>query len=134
LPALSIAVPRAIDWRFPAPPVALKNVHVPVPRSHVPAETPPQFVRTTSAAGAVAPAPTIAQEIGIVVAGPALADPTAARQAVVTIDRVSHSRRSIPLLLSVSFAAARFRRSSRRRPSSLIGERDHLTAGTRKTS
>ena len=47
----TVAVPWAIDWMFPAAPDGLKNVHVPAPRSHVPAGTPPQLGRTMSAAG-----------------------------------------------------------------------------------
>ena len=60
---------------FPALAIGLSSVHVPVPGIQVPAATPPQSGRTMSAAGAVAPPPTIAPEIEIDVQGPALAGP-----------------------------------------------------------
>ena len=52
-----------MDWRFPAAPVGSENVSVPVPRTHVPAGTPAQLDRTTSAGGGTAPSPAIAQLI-----------------------------------------------------------------------
>src|SRR5947208_6419575 len=85
---------------FPAAPVGLENVHVPVPSTHVPAETPPQLGRVISAAGGVDPAPAITHEICTDVAWPPLADATTARPATVTIERPRHSRRSMRSSLS----------------------------------
>src|ERR1044072_5694022 len=49
---------------LPAAPVGAKNVHVPVPFTHIPAGTPPQLGSTTSAEGGFdAPCPTMTQEI-----------------------------------------------------------------------
>src|SRR6266705_580481 len=51
LPALSTAVPCAVEFRLPPLPVGLKNVHLPVPITHIPLGTPPQLGSIESAGG-----------------------------------------------------------------------------------
>src|SRR6266705_6959031 len=97
LPALSTAVPCAVEFRLPPLPVGLKNVHLPVPITHIPLGTPPQLGSIESAGGGVAPGPAIDHVIANVSAGPALADEMQASPTRAT-DRARQSRRSMLLL------------------------------------